>query len=431
MKTEWKAEILAVGTEILLGDITNTNAKELSEALKALGIGVYWHTVVGDNPQRLREAVEIAKQRANLIITTGGLGPTYDDLTKETVCGCFGVPLRPYEDEAEKIRAYFRNTKREMPENNLKQAMLPEKCTVFSNGNGTAPGFAFESAGCHVILLPGPPREMRLMLQTGVIPYLRSLSAETLVSHDIRIFGMGESAVEARLKEYMESLTNPTLAPYAGTAEVRLRVTAKAKTEAEAEAMTVPVIERVRETLGDLIYAIDEPSLESACLHLLQEKGLTFAAAESCTGGLIAKRITDIPGASQVFMGGVVSYTNTVKHDILGVPAETLEKFGAVSPETALAMAIGAKRVCSADIAVSVTGCAGPSSDERGTPVGTGFVGFASKDQCGVRAIQMGADREWGRVYAASSAFDLIRRYLTGTLQTADEYLPDSTEPQA
>ncbi len=416
MKTEWRAELLCVGTELLLGDIVNTNAKELSEALKALGIGVYWHTVVGDNPARLRDAVEIARSRANLIITTGGLGPTYDDLTKETVCGAFSVPLRLREDEAQKIRDYFTATKREMPENNLKQAMLPESCTVFSNGNGTAPGFAFEAEGCHVILLPGPPREMRLMLETGVVPYLKALSDETLVSHDIRIFGMGESAVEARLKDYMESLTNPSLAPYAGTAEVRLRVTAKAASQAEAEAMTVPVIEKVKDTLGDLIYAIDEPSLESTCLHLLQARGLTFAAAESCTGGLIAKRITDLSGASQVFMGGVVSYTNTVKHDLLGVSAETLEEFGAVSPETALEMAVGVRKACSADIAVSVTGCAGPNSDERGTPVGTGFVGFASGDKCGVRAIQMGADREWGRVYAASHAFDLIRRYLTGTL---------------
>ena len=416
MKTEWRAELLCVGTELLLGDIVNTNAKELSEALKALGVGVYWHTVVGDNPARLRDAVEIAKSRADLIITTGGLGPTYDDLTKETVCGAFGVPLKLREDEAEKIRDYFRRTKREMPENNLKQAMLPEECTVFSNGNGTAPGFAFEAAGCHVILLPGPPREMRLMLKTGVVPYLKARSGETLVSRDIRIFGMGESAVEARLKDYMESLTNPSLAPYAGTAEVRLRVTARAQSEAEAEAMTVPVIERVRATLGDLIYAVDEPSLESTCLHLLQKRGLTFAAAESCTGGLIAKRITDLSGASQVFPGGVVSYTNAVKRDLLGVSAETLEKFGAVSAETALEMALGVRERCASDIAVSVTGCAGPNSDERGTPVGTGFVGFASKDKCGVRAIQMGSDREWGRVYAASSAFDLIRRYLTGTL---------------
>ncbi len=417
MKAEnWKAEILCVGTELLLGDIVNTNARELSAALKGLGVGVYWHSVVGDNPARLRQAVETARSRANLIITTGGLGPTYDDLTKETVCETFGVPLCRNGEAEEMVRAWFRATKREMSENNLKQADLPEGCTVFPNGNGTAPGCAFTKEGCTVILLPGPPREMRLMLETGVIPYLRGNTDEVLVSRDIRIFGMGESAVEARLHDYMESLVNPTLAPYAGTAEVRLRATAMAPDEAAAEKMLEPVIARVRGELGDLIYAVDEPKLESVCLRLLLEKGLTFAAAESCTGGLIAKRFTDQSGASAAFMGGVVCYTNYVKHHVLGVPKETLEEFGAVSEQTAAAMAEGARRVCGSDIAVSVTGCAGPNSDERGTPVGTGFVGFASPEGTLVKPIQMGKDREWGRIYAASFAFDLIRRYLTGCL---------------
>ena len=417
MKAEnWKAEILCVGTELLLGDIVNTNARELSAALRGLGIGVYWQSVVGDNPDRLRQAVAAARDRANLIITTGGLGPTYDDLTKDVVCEVFGVPLVMHEEEAEKIRAFFAQKDREMPENNLRQAMLPEGCTVFSNFNGTAPGFAFVADGATVIQLPGPPREMRLMLETGVIPYLRGSTDEILVSKDIRIFGLGESSVEARLHDYMESLVNPTLAPYAGTAEVRLRATAMAPDEAAAEAMLEPVIARVRAELGDLVYAVDEPKLESVCLRLLKEKGLTFAAAESCTGGLIAKRFTDQSGASSAFMGGVVCYTNYVKHHVLGVPQETLDEFGAVSAQTAAAMAEGARRVCGSDIAVSVTGCAGPNSDERGTPVGTGFVGFASPEGTIVKPIQMGKDREWARVYAASFAFDLIRRYLTDCL---------------
>ena len=417
MKAEqWKAEILCVGTELLLGDIVNTNARELSAALRGLGIGVYWQSVVGDNPDRLRQAVKVARDRANLIITTGGLGPTYDDLTKDVVCEVFGVPLVMHEEEAEKIRAFFAQKDREMPENNLRQAMLPEGCTVFSNGNGTAPGFAFVADGATVIQLPGPPREMRLMLETGVIPYLRGSTDEILVSKDIRIFGLGESSVEAQLHDYMESLVNPTLAPYAGTAEVRLRATAMAPDEAAAEAMLEPVIARVRAELGDLVYAVDEPKLESVCLRLLKEKGLTFAAAESCTGGLIAKRFTDQSGASSAFMGGVVCYTNYVKHHVLGVPQETLDEFGAVSAQTAAAMAEGARRVCGSDIAVSVTGCAGPNSDERGTPVGTGFVGFASPEGTIVKPIQMGKDREWARVYAASFAFDLIRRYLTDCL---------------
>ena len=254
------------------------------------------------------------------------------------------------------------------------------------------------------------------MLETGVVPYLRGNTDEILLSRDVRIFGMGESAVESRLHDYMESLTNPTLAPYAGTAEVRLRITAMAPDRERALAMTEPVLARLRQELGDLIYAVDEPSLEAVCLRLLKERGLTFAAAESCTGGLIAKRFTDQSGASAAFMGGVVCYTNYVKHHVLGVPQETLDEFGAVSEQTAAAMAKGARRVCGADMAVAVTGCAGPNSDERGTPVGTGFVGFASPEGTLVKPIQMGKEREWARIYAASFAFDLIRRYLTGCL---------------
>ncbi len=411
-----KAEILAVGTEILLGDIVNSDAAEVSHALSALGIDVCWHSVVGDNPARLREAVEIAKGRADILITTGGLGPTYDDLTKETLASCFGLPLVFHPEEAEKIRGYFASVGREMTENNLRQAWLPEGCTPFFNHNGTAPGCGFTALGIRVAMLPGPPRELRKMVETGLIPWLKQFSEGILLSHDIRIFGLGESAVEAMLHDRMAALTNPTLAPYVGTGEVRLRVSAKAATEAEAEALTLPVIREVREALGDLIYAVDEPSIEAVCLRLLTERGLTFAAAESCTGGLIAKRITELPGASAVFLGGVVSYTSRVKERILGVPPEVLEKHGAVSRETALAMAAGVRARTGADLAVSVTGICGPGTDERNTPVGTGFVGFAAPDGLFCRPIQMGGDRERGRIVAATHAFDLLRRWLTGKL---------------
>ena len=255
------------------------------------------------------------------------------------------------------------------------------------------------------------------MVETGLLPWLKQFSEGVLLSHDIRIFGLGESAVESMLHDRMERLINPTLAPYAGTGEVRLRVSAKAAAEAEAEALAAPVILEVREALGDLVYAVDEPSLEAVCLRLLTERGLTFASAESCTGGLIAKRITELPGASAVFPGGVVSYTNTVKERILGVPSDVLDRFGAVSRETALAMAAGVRERTGADLAVSVTGICGPGTDERNTPVGTGYVGFAGPDRLVCRPIQMGADRERGRVVAASHAFDLLRRWLTGTLR--------------
>ncbi len=412
-----KAEILAVGTEILLGDIINSDAAEVSRALSALGIDVCWHSAVGDNPARLREAVEIAKSRADILITTGGLGPTYDDLTKETLAACFDLPLVFHREEAEKIRAFFASVGREMTENNLRQAWLPEGCTPFFNYNGTAPGCGFTASGVQVAMLPGPPRELKKMIETGLIPWLKQFSEGVLLSHDIRIFGLGESAVESLLHDRMESLTNPTLAPYTGTGEVRLRVSAKATCEAEAEALAAPVIREVRDLLGDLVYAVDEPSLEAVCLRLLTEQGFAFAAAESCTGGLIAKRITDLPGASAVFLGGVVSYTNTVKAHLLGVPQEVLERYGAVSRETALAMAAGVRERTGADLAVSVTGICGPGTDERGTPVGTGFVGFAAPDRLVCRPIHMGSDRERGRVVAASHAFDLLRRWLTGTLQ--------------
>ncbi len=412
-----KAEILAVGTEVLLGDVVNSDAAEVAKALSSLGIDVYWHSAVGDNPERLRQAVEIAKARADVLITTGGLGPTYDDLTKETLADCFGLPLVFHPEEGEKIKAYFASIGREMTENNLRQAWLPEGCTPFFNHNGTAPGCGFAAQGVHVAMLPGPPRELRRMIETGLLPWLASLSEGLLLSHDIRVFGMGESAVEARLHDRMEALRNPTLATYVANGEVRLRVSAKAKTRAEAEALAAPVIREVRDALGDVVYAVDEPSLEAVCLRLLTERGLTFASAESCTGGLIAKRITDLPGASNVFLGGVVSYTNGVKAKVLGVPEETLERYGAVSRETALAMAEGVRRLTGADLAVSVTGICGPASDERDTPVGTGFVGFAAPDRVVCRPIQMGKDRDMGRMRAAGNAFDMLRRWLTNCLR--------------
>jgi nicotinamide-nucleotide amidase len=411
------AEIIGVGTELLLGNIVNTDARDISEALSALGINVFWHTVVGDNPERLKAAVEIAKGRADIIITTGGLGPTCDDLTKQTLAECFGLPLVFNEEEAEKIRGFFSSLgNHRMPENNLSQARLPEGCVVLKNHNGTAPGCAFYAGGKHVLMLPGPPRELKVMLEREALPYLRKLSDSLIVSHDIRLFGIGESAAEERLRGLMLSLTNPTLAPYAGTGEVRLRVTAKASSQDEAETLMAPVIEKVKEAVGEYIYGIDIPSLEAAAYRLLKERKLTLAAAESCTGGLIAKRITDIPGASEVFKGGIVSYTNEVKHRVLGVSAETLEKHGAVSRETALEMAEGARYLTGASIAVSATGVCGPVSDDRGTVVGTGYIALAAAGKSFCREIKMGNDRDRGRTVAAHHAFDMIIRYINGTL---------------
>ena len=334
-------EILSVGTELLLGNIANTDAQMLSQGLSELGLNVYYHTVVGDNPQRAREAVAIAKQRADIIITTGGLGPTCDDLTKNVLAEAFGKKLVFDEESAQRIRNHFQRTGRPMTENNLQQAMLPEGCTILTNDWGTAPGCAFEADGVHVIMLPGPPSECRPMFRSRAMPYLMSLSEGVIASHTLKLFGIGESAVEAQLREQMNAMTNPTLAPYAKEGECELRVTAKAATDEEAQALLRPTVEQVKALFGSKVYGVDVSSLEEVVEQRLKEKGLTLGTAESCTGGLMAKRLTDVPGASQVFKGGIVSYTNEVKAGVLGVPEALLEQFGAVSAEVARAMAEG------------------------------------------------------------------------------------------
>jgi len=409
------AEIIGVGTELLLGNIVNTDARDISEGLSALGINVYYHTVVGDNPDRLRQAVEIAKGRADIIITTGGLGPTYDDMTKETLARCFGKTLVYHADIGDGIRAFFakRLSGQKMPENNLRQAYLPEGCTVFENAWGTAPGCAFFAQGKHVLMLPGPPRECRAMFQNCAVPYLKALSDAEILSHNIHIFGMGESSVEEQLQDLMEGLTNPTLAPYAKTGEVMLRLTAKAESEAVAEALMAPVLAQVREILGDVIYGVDVDSLETTVLRLLADANQTIAVAESCTGGLLAKRLTDIPGASKSFIGGVSAYANTVKTNLLGVDGILIEEQGAVSDPVARAMAQGVKCRLGTDFGIGITGIAGPDGGSEEKPVGTVFVAMATETGTFVRALHLGNDRTRIRVMAVHHALDMVRRYLT------------------
>ncbi len=410
------AEIISVGTELLLGNIVNTDARDLAVTLSELGINVFWQTVVGDNRARLTEAVNIARQRADLIITTGGLGPTCDDLTKQTVCAALGIEMY-YDARAEaELRAYFRVGKGgKMTDNNLQQCYLPVGCTPFYNTCGTAPGCGFTAPdGTHVLILPGPPKELNAMMAHGGTDFLRTLSDEHIVSRNIMTFGMGESTIESMLRDEMNALTNPTLAPYAKEGEVRLRVTAKAASEAEAEAMMAPVIADVKRLLGDRVYGIDTPSLEDTAMRLLLERGETFSAAESCTGGLIAKRITDIPGSSAVFRGGVTVYTNDVKM-YLGVKPETLETFSAVSRETAVELADCVRVKLGATYGLSVTGVAGPDSDGLHA-VGTVFVGLSTAERTYVRALQLGekSDRSRIRTLAANHAFDMLRRCILG-----------------
>lgn len=411
------AELIAIGTELLLGNIANTDAQMISQGLSELGINVYYHTVVGDNPERVRQAVEIARRRADIIITTGGLGPTCDDLTKVALAEAFGKQLIYHEPSAQRIRERFAAMERPVTENNYQQAMVPEGCTVLDNDWGTAPGVAFEADGTHVILLPGPPRECEMMFRHRAVPYLKTLSDGVIASRTIKTFGIGESAAEALLRDLMNSLHNPTLAPYAKPTGTELRITAHAATEEEAYALIAPVEAQVKEILGEHVIGVNVNSIQEVCLNLLKEKGLTLGTAESCTGGLIAKLITDLPGASAVLKGGVVSYTNEVKAGILGVPQEMLEEYGAVSPQVAEAMARGARKVLGCDIALSATGVAGPDPDDRGNPVGLVYLGLACGEDCIVQEYHAGkGDRDRVRRLSAGTALDMVRRYLTGLL---------------
>ena len=410
------AEIIAVGTELLLGNIVNTNARDISQALSAVGVNVFWHTVVGDNPQRLKDALDVARKRADIIITTGGLGPTYDDLTKQTICETFGKPLVLHQDILDDLKVFFeKNIHMKMPSNNLQQAELPEGCTVFDNPVGTAPGCAFEADGVHVLMLPGPPFEMLTMLKGHVVPYLRGFSSEVIVSHDIMTFGLGESPMEELMREKMSRMENPSLATYAKPSEVRLRATAKAESAEAAEAMLAPVVKDVTNFLGDYVYGVDVSSLEEVCFHLLKEKGLTFATAESCTGGLVAERMTRVPGSSGVLRFGFVTYANEAKEKLLGVSHEVLEAKGAVSPEVAAQMALGALKNGEADVAVALTGIAGPDGGTEEKPVGLVWVGAATKDGVWVKKLTLGSrDRESIRQRASQYALDLVRRLTAG-----------------
>ena len=410
----YNTEVLSVGTELLLGHVTNTDARDVSELLSRIGVNVRWHTVVGDNPVRLRECVEIAKSRADVIITTGGLGPTCDDLTKKVLAEAFGLALVRNEAEYRGLYDYIRPDRVFTP-NNFAQADLPEGCTVFHNDWGTAPGCAFEAQGKIVVMMPGPPGECVPMFKACAIPYLQKLSDELIVSHSLRIFGMGESTVDQIFRDEMNVMTNPSMAPYAKECDCLLQVTAKAKSEAEAEAMIRPVMAHVRERLGDVVYGEDVETLEEAVLQLLRQRPATFAAAESCTGGDVARRFTELPGASAFFLGGVVSYTNGVKAGVLGVDPALIEEKGAVSFEVARAMAERVRAITGADIGLGVTGLAGPDGDGV-HEVGTVFVSMAVEGKTWVRELHLGAfrTRSFIRRMAGNHLFDMMRRWLTG-----------------
>lgn len=405
-----KAELIAVGTEILLGEIVNTDAQMISQGLSELGMDVYYQTVVGDNPERLLGVIENAKQRADIIITTGGLGPTLDDLTKETLASVFGKKMTLHQPSLDRIVDFFQGIGKEMTPNNEKQAWLPEGCTVFVNEWGTAPGCAFEVEGKYVIMLPGPPRECNPMWKYCAMPYLYKLAGGCIVSSNVRVFGTGESLMEAKLHDMMERMKNPTIAPYAKTSECFARITAKADTVEEAKAMLVPVVAEVCEILGDDVYGVDVDSLEQVVGDGLRDRGMTLSVAESCTGGLLSTRITDIPGCSAYYKGGVCSYTNDVKMKILGVQKDTLDSVGAVSPEVAEQMAEGVAKVLGTDVGVGITGIAGPDGGTEEKPVGLVYISISYQGKCFTKKMQSRLGRDRVRMQAASTALDMIRR---------------------
>ena len=394
-----KTSILAVGTELLFGQTVNTNAAYLSEKLNLMGFDVMYHFVVGDNPARLKEKLADAFTDTDLVILTGGLGPTQDDLTKEMVAEYMGVEMHLDERVVDDLNAIFAKRGGNMPENNMKQAYLPDGCTPFYNASGTAPGFALEKDGKVAICLPGPPREMKWLFENGVRDYLEKFMEKKMVYRVIRTIGIGESDLEMLLMPLIDGQTDPTIATYAKEGECTLRVASQRDSEEEASAAVDEMTERVRKLAGEYIYSMENEELNEVVVRILKEKGLTIASSESCTGGMFAAAITDVAGASDVISSSYVTYSNESKIKELGVPAETIERFGVVSKETAEAMAAGTKKRSGADIAVSITGFAGPESDP-GHEAGEAYIGYAVGDIKGHIEIHTSRNfRTWNRRY--------------------------------
>ncbi len=428
-----KAEIIAIGTELLLGNILNTNAQYLSQELAALGYDMYYQSVVGDNFDRVKACITQAVDRSDAVIITGGLGPTPDDLSKEAAAEALGLPLFEDEESIKAIEGYFKKTGRTMVEANRKQALFPkERCVIFPNGNGTAPGCAMTAKnGSVVILMPGVPYEMKLMFETHAKPFLLKKSDKTLVSKNVLVSGIGESMLTELIPQYFEQ-TDPTVSPYCKPGLVTLRVTSAAKTVEEAAKKCDKTVDELCNILGKNVCGIDSGSLENVVVELLKEKGLKIATAESCTAGKISAAITAVSGASEVFDFGASTYSNEMKQKLLGVKAETLKKFGAVSTETACRMSKGIREYANADLGLSVTGVAGPGQSEN-KPAGLVYISLCDGEHTWVVKLMVGNaqhDRERVRNSAVTTALDLVRRYLVHLPDTMAGYTdPDSPVP--
>lgn len=408
------SEIISVGTELLLGQIDNINTRIISQKLSEIGINVFFHTSVGDNRERISSIFKIALERSDLIIFTGGLGPTLDDLTKETVAEVLGLELNYDEDILNRIQAFFKGMHREMPENNKKQALVPEGAITIQNENGTAPGIILQTGEKIIILLPGPPNEMEPMLNKFVIPFLRKRlnNNEVIKSKVLRFIGIGESFLEQKILDILRRQTNPTVAPLAKQGEVTLRITAKAKSEKDANELIEPIIQIIKERVGEYIYSYDNDPLEAVVGRMLIERRCTISIAESCTGGYLSHLLTNIPGISAVFDRGIISYSNKSKIEILNVPAEILKQKGAVSQETAISMASWIRKLSGTDLGVAITGIAGPDGGTPLKPVGLVFIALSTDSGSFCEKYLFNGNREAIKRRSALAALDLIRRYL-------------------
>ena len=404
-------ELISVGTEILLGNIVNTNTQYLAEKCALLGLSMYHQVTVGDNRERLFAVLETALNRSDVVILTGGLGPTEDDLTKEVCAEVMGFDLVEDEHTRERISKYFKNNiYKEIPDNNWKQAMIPQGAAVLDNSNGTAPGLIMEKDGKTAILLPGPPNELKPLFTEQVFPYLQSRQPEVIRSQMVKICGYGESQVEDKLIDLINTQTNPTIATYAKTAEVHLRVTAKAANEEEAKTLLKPVVKEIKSRFDNAVYTTkEEETLEMAVVRLLKKHELTVTTAESCTGGLIAGRLVNVPGASEVFREGFITYSNKAKRKYLDVSKGTLKKYGAVSEQTAKEMATGGVFASDADACIAVTGIAGPDADGE-KPVGLVYIACYMKDKVKVEEYHFKGNREKIREQSVVKALDFLRR---------------------
>lgn len=404
-------ELISVGTEILMGNIVNTNSAYLAEKCASLGFSIYYMTTVGDNEERLSEAIKTAIQRADIVLLSGGLGPTMDDITKETVAKVCDLELVEDLRSREHIQEYF--AKRQLTNithNNWKQAFIPKGATVIDNPNGTANGMIVKTGECHIILLPGPPNELKAMVEQSVLPYLTTLQDAVFYTSMVKISGLGESFVEDKLSDLIAKQTNPTIAPYAKEGEVHIRVTAKGKDEKEAKELVKPVVYEIHKRLGNFIFTDDENvTLEQNVIELLEKHELKICTVESCTGGLLAGRLVNVAGASEVFKQGFITYSNKAKRKLVDVKKATLKEYGAVSPQTAKEMAKGAALLYNADVALSITGIAGPDGGSEEKPVGLVYIGCYINNHVFAKEFHFTGERSKVRESSVANALSLLR----------------------